>query len=405
MEISRHIFLLLILLSSRPVLAWNEGHIPRLELVQFETESEVFNLYAVTPFNAQEYLDKFEGEERRIKRLYLAADLMEAKVILSNVRWFLTEVSLRDDMIPEDKKADIRKHFAKIMTGKYPFFVVTAFNNPYRIFEVFGIAYEDELGILPNEGRTLGRGLAKKLDRPIVRTEPVPIRYVPRFGKPVVNEEISSVLSKIPRRTGGVLEARSLGKAKDSPHNFLEVAISFAVSRGRLLWDEKLVPATERGSPLTGDLLAEVQALQKKYPELPNELLFPELQEHLVAEWFYAHTLTESRERLYSLLFGAKQAVDPFPDPDFQGRFSHFLKGTRDAAEKFLGAASMFKMLNPAEGEIVPSPLHPIGCSTLVEKDFYQRLPAKYRNAIPRDQPMFILGPDLRKFHFPVVED
>lgn len=346
-----------------------EGWDVVLSQSQFEYQDETFTLLSIRPVNIAKLVEQTPPHQRKrlIQQLWL--DRRNANQLLHVIKDFIFHWSASRGMVDGDQKEKLRSHFQKLLTGRFPFTLVTEYNNPFRIHQLFGMGLDEGFGI-PLETRLVGRGM-EKLTRPVRTLSPIPICYVPPRGKPECHREISDLLSKIPRLHGDIAELRSLTKDPNSPYDFTEVLYYKAISEGWMYWGGTPIAPDERPEPLQGALRDEAMKLSHKYPDIPPTLLFPEFQENLYIDDFYSHTLTESRARLYATKFGMQRALSLFPDPDYPGKLAHVLKVSSETlgslTPRLLAKAASHALVE--SGRVADNFLPTFACSLLIERE------------------------------------
>lgn len=356
------------------------------EISQFEHKEETFSLISVAPRNVKAMLER-EPEPSLLRTIWnLQFPRKDANHMLHLIKNFIFNWSVNRKMVEGEQKEMLRLHLMKILTGKYPFLAVTKYHDPFEIYQLFGMGYDEGAG-LPVETRLLGRGLDKPLFRPPLRIDSIPICYVPPRGKPQCHPEISAFLSRIRRVHGDIAEIRSLTKDVESPYDFSELLYYKQMADGRFFWGKRRLSAEERAPALTGLLLEEAKALHAKYPDIPVELLFPEQQEFAMIDIFYAHTLTDSRAVLYGQKFGTSYAVPPFLDRDYPGKYAHVLEIRRETIVEetpalLIKAQGMRPSL--ADGVVADNNLELFICGRLIRREEVLQTPG-IRLGMPLD--------------------
>lgn len=361
---------IVVLAGFLPGLVWarhlREGWDIILTQSQFERGQETFSLVSLRPTNVKKMLEATPPEKREDLLWRLYSDRQDANQILYYIKDFIYDQSVSRGMVVGEQREKLKAHLEKILTGKYPFSVVTRYGDPYDIYHLFGMGLDFGEG-LPLETRLVGRGM-QRLPRPKKQITPVPVCYVPPTGKPSCNQEISDFLSLIPRAHGDIAELRSLTKSPDSPYDFTELLYYRAISEGWMYWGGTELAASDRAPALSSDMLARALDLKSRFPTIPDELLFPEKQEFLFIDDFYAHTLTNSRERLYLQKLGLERFLPLFGDPDFLPNHAHILHITssdlKDVTSDLLASIPAHELLS--NGVMAHNYLPPLACSVLI---------------------------------------
>lgn len=364
---------------------------------QFEMGREGFNLISVRPIDVKKLIERTPEAERRKLVWKLYRDRASANQILHIIKRFIYRESVSRGMVQGTNTEKLRTHLQKILSGRFPFSAVTAYYDPWDMYQLFGMGFDFGEGI-PLEIRLAGRSM-EKLQRPKTTVGPVPICYVDPYGKPECNEEVSDFLSSIPRRHGDIGELRSLTKSKDSPYDFTELLYYTAMAEGWSYWGGTELTDEERPPALTGEMLVKAGILHERFPHIPEELLFPERQQYLFIDDFYAHTLSQSRERLYLQKIGMKLFLPAFDDPDFLGHPAHILhinsQTLKDKTPELLAAHPVHALLQT--GVIAHNPMQPMGCAMLIDI----RDPQQIRNLRFAKDPGAMRMVDVREFAVP----
>lgn len=333
---------------------------------QFEMGDEAFNLISIRPINIARLIEKTPPAQREKLIWKLYRERAAINQMLHIFSRFIFAESVSRGMVTGSAQEKLREHLKKITTGRFPFSAVTTYYDPWEVHHLFGMGIDFGEG-LPVEMRLGGRGL-DRLPRKKADIGPVPICYVDPFGKPECNKEVSDFLSSIPRRHGDIAELRSLTKSKASPYDFTELLYYVAISEGWAYWGGTELEDTDRPPPLTGTMAEKARELSSRYPHIPEELIFPEKQEYLFVDDFYAHTLSHSRERLYFQKLGLKLFLPPFRDRDFptsEARILHIdSQNLKDKTPELLTKLPVHTILQA--GVIAENSMEPMGCSVMI---------------------------------------
>lgn len=304
--------------------AWDADWEPLRYFDQFEMGRKTFTLIEIRPTNIRQLVESVAPDQRSYLVHALWHQRAETTGILHDARDFILGLSLDSEMVTGDKRETLIAHFQKLLSGEFPLMLVTQYQFPSVIYQVVGVGPDSVTGI-PLERRLVGRGM-EMLPRPQPTTGPFPVCYVHPHGRPECDQNISDFLSKVPRVYGAVREARSLTKDPQSPYDFSELLFWRSVARGWFWEGDVPLPVEKRAPALVGEMLEQALELKQRHPKIPNGLIFPEQQERLFVSAMYAHTLTASRELLYSRKFGTAEAVKPFIDPDYNPRLAHIIE-------------------------------------------------------------------------------
>ncbi|MCB0406410.1 MAG: hypothetical protein KDD51_16630 [Bdellovibrionales bacterium] len=226
------------------------------------------------------------------------------------------ETSYRDTgVVGEDSDpefvAGIRK---SILSGQMPLLAITDVNNPYKMHLTIGKGIDWGKGV-PSEVRCLGR--SKMLPIPKARPEvkAVPILAL-RSGESLdIDEELSALLSSIPRPVGANIELTRVAVGR---HRLDLIPVAHRIFAKLGFWGKSglRVPEGLQIPDLDEATQTRLEAAWRERPHLPRGLFFPKEQTHLYTSHVVAHALGAGRAKTFEWVYGFPQSIDSFMDPD-----------------------------------------------------------------------------------------
>lgn len=265
---------------------WDVQMVERQIIVPQNGQRHGVHHYLFVPENIQQSYLQRAGTERDRWLWNRFLERETASGVLYEASQFIRWTYQQYQTINSSNEAFMNRELAKIRWGKYPGVVTTEFGNYLYPYEVLFVA-PSEANQTPTE-RFLSERLTSFKSYPRhYEFKPVRVEYISPLGKREVDEEISGVLSRIPRLTGEVVELVKRVRSPDSPFDYTLEQLMDLMSYQALFWSPMAIrdlTETDRRKirPLEPALLQEALALRKKYPFIPDNLLFPENQTQVV---------------------------------------------------------------------------------------------------------------------------
>ncbi len=336
---------------------------------QLEFGEETYSIFVVQPHDVRKLLTSEAPANREITRHKLIRNRLETNVLLNNAHRFIKTVYFDRGVFNQTTSIGLTEGLKDLVHGKYPIILITAYNDPFEIYQTVSVGLDFGKGI-PSEQRCVGRGM-QPLARAKIRTEKIPIAYLPSFGVLNFDEEVSRALSEIPRVVGTIAELKTFSKSRYSKYDFGPLIHRILIAHRLHFWSATEVPVELRLAPLPPQQHQRVVALKQKFPQIPDDLLFPELQERVINDHLYLRAGRRALSRIYQEYFGFEPAVQTFPDPDFLGVTSYIHPITRANLEyptsELLKKRPDFHLVR--EGQVQQNDFEALSCSRLLHMD------------------------------------
>ncbi|MEZ4751139.1 MAG: hypothetical protein R3B54_11130 [Bdellovibrionota bacterium] len=317
----RMVFWGLLLLISLPLRAAELS--PLYTHFKLYIEGKVYSVLYLQPYDMQEQVDRVEPELRADREralvwhywdnhhqsgmlLDLAADHID--------RFYRNSGVFGEDSDPKFV-AGVRK---SILSGQTPLLIITDVNNPYKMHLTIGKGLDLGKGV-PSEVRCRGRNVGGSEMRPVPKAE-IEVKAVPvlalRSGESLdIDEDLSALLSSLPRPVGANIELTRLAVGADGR---ALIPVAHRIFAKLNFWGKSGLAVPEGLTIPEPDVLtrAKLEAAWKERAHLPRGLFFPSEQTHVYTSHLVAHALGAARAKAFEWFYGFPESIDSFLDPD-----------------------------------------------------------------------------------------